>query len=227
MNGYDCWDEQTGQTIRQKYPQTKEDAIKFGLSMYWPGTFCPVHPTERSVHYVKSGKAMCCVHSDAGRDFIEAISLGEPSNPQQARIMGYDYYWQPAAFSKCGHVGMTTLTNKCYTCYHASQHAERPRQKALEAGNIWYTPINGKACEKGHVGARRRVANGSCEQCELERKGPVEVPFHRQYPDLILSYEDAKAMGLAVYRTGKPCKLGHTGWRYVSTRGCMKCMGRE
>lgn len=227
MNIYTYLDPLDGKIIQQKYPQTKQEAIKDGLNMYWPGTFCPVHPKERSVHYVKSDKPACCVHSEACAEYNNAVSLGEPSTPQQARAMGYDYYWQPSAFSKCGHVGMTTLTGKCYTCYHASQHAERPRQKAIEAGEAWYTPVDGKTCEKGHLGARRRVANGSCEQCELERKTAAVVPFYRQFPDMILSYEDAKAMGLNVYRTGKPCKEGHIGWRYVSTRGCMKCMGRD
>ena len=232
MNIYTFIDPLTGKAITQKYPLTKAEAIRDGLNFYWPGTFCDRHPTERSVYYVGTEKPTCCIHDDAVKAYNEAISVGEPSTPQQARVMGCDYYWEPIAFMKCGHVGMNTLRGKCYTCEHERVNKpESPRLKAISAGEIWYTPNNGKRCARGHVGTRRRVSNGYCEQCEVEdkaKRGEVRpAPFYRQFPDMILSYADAKAMGLNVYRTGSACKAGHTGWRYVTTRSCLKCMGRE
>ena len=39
----------------------------------------------------------------------------------------------------------------------------------------------------------------------------------------IISYQEAKSDGLRFYFTGRPCKRGHIGPRYVSTCGCCEC----
>ena len=39
----------------------------------------------------------------------------------------------------------------------------------------------------------------------------------------ILTRQDALAQGLTHYFTGKPCKRGHVGARYVKTRSCIQC----
>lgn len=39
----------------------------------------------------------------------------------------------------------------------------------------------------------------------------------------VISRADARAAGLAHYFTGKPCKNGHVGQRWVSTKNCIAC----
>lgn len=46
----------------------------------------------------------------------------------------------------------------------------------------------------------------------------------KRNPNAIVSRAQAKAMGLTVYRTGRPCRYGHTAWRYVSTSQCITCL---
>jgi hypothetical protein len=42
-----------------------------------------------------------------------------------------------------------------------------------------------------------------------------------------MNRNEAKAQGLSYYRTGKPCKHGHIGDRYVSTTACVACVKRQ
>lgn len=42
-------------------------------------------------------------------------------------------------------------------------------------------------------------------------------------PDLVISWEDAHQLGFTVYRTGKPCLYGHTGWRRLQNKQCVEC----
>lgn len=46
-------------------------------------------------------------------------------------------------------------------------------------------------------------------------------------PDMIISREDARLLGFTLFRTGKPCKRGHTGWRSVAGGACLKCRGAK
>lgn len=88
--------------------------------------------------------------------------------------------------------------------------------------------IKPDACKTaGHVGLK--ASNGRCYFCQAEKPArkraepSVNSILMRDCPDLILSIEDARAMGYSVYRTGKPCKEGHHGYRYVASRNCVEC----
>jgi hypothetical protein len=215
---------ETGAEIRWEYPQTRELAIQHGLAKYWPGTRCEIHNTQAYV-FVKSGRYNCCVNEAGCEEYTAAVvHRGEPCSAEEAQLRGIDFYWSPQAFIKCGHPGKTTLRGTCYECAHA--RANSPRQLALKAGEAWYTPAADDPCPNGHV-APRRVINGSCQACERDARPAGPEPFYRQHPEMVLSFEAAKSMGLNVYRTGEPCKYGHRGWRYVSTRGCLVCAGRD
>lgn len=39
-----------------------------------------------------------------------------------------------------------------------------------------------------------------------------------------MMHAEAKALGLRIYNTGKPCKHGHSSDRYVGNSGCVKCL---
>jgi hypothetical protein len=43
-------------------------------------------------------------------------------------------------------------------------------------------------------------------------------------PPTIIGREEARALDLKCYFSGKPCKHGHVAARYVSSGGCMECV---
>ena len=95
-----------------------------------------------------------------------------------------------------------------------------PRQLAIAAGELWYQPLT--PCAHGHL-APRRVSNGSCQQCEADWRSARPARGAELADGELISRDEAHRRGLTVYRTGKPCKRGHTGLRYVSTGACAEC----
>lgn len=81
---------------------------------------------------------------------------------------------------------------------------------------------------QGHIGLLRQP-DDKCYFC-VEAAGVVDMrratEGNRQIqadPDQIISREDARAAGLTLYRTGRACRKGHEGHRYVSTGHCVQC----
>ena len=213
-----------GKSQSSMYPATREEAFVEDIALYYPPDFvCPVH-SEKSVHYTLTGISKCCANRDSVDAYNKACLDGEPTSIDSARKQNKNYYWFPKPGPYCGHPGKITLAGKCAIC--ADTKANRPRQDAIREGAIWYQPSSDNPCPRGHT-APRRVTNGGCQQCEAEyreaRKAHVEQPVHVLMPDLIISRADALLAGFKAYRTGKPCGAGHTGWRYISTGGCIDC----
>ena len=53
---------------------------------------------------------------------------------------------------------------------------------------------------------------------------PAETILIRDWPEAIISLEDAQRYGLTIYRTGQPCVTGrHTGYRSVYSGTCIAC----
>lgn len=56
----------------------------------------------------------------------------------------------------------------------------------------------------------------------------VMLAPHNETKELtLLSREEAFALGRKLYFTGEPCRRGHVGPRYVSSRGCVACAKEE
>jgi hypothetical protein len=210
------------------WPRTREEAVAEGCVYYLPAPHtdpCSV-PNHGgcSVRFTLTGFAKCCCHDHAYNEHKNAMLRGEPPDPSQAQARGMDYYWR-ADFGKfCGHVGKTTLDGKCYIC-QTIKNIPSPRQAAIAAGEKWYMPADGDLCKEGHH-ALRRVTDGVCKTCLEAKHTPQEDRIDKLCPDLVIDREAAIGMGFKIYRTGQPCRNGHTGWRYVSTRGCLDCLGR-
>lgn len=229
------FDEKLGYNVQSQYPTTREEAAEENIVHYMPiptVDHCP-RPHHRSIHYVwytKTGLRKCCAIEDADMAYATAVNSGEPTTAKEARDQGKDYYWSCNPGDNCGHVGKMTLNGRCYACTHDKPaKVMSPRQYAISQGHTWYAPHDNDPCPAGHV-ALRRVSNGSCMECEsLRGKPPVDQapPLWKSAPDLIISRGSARELGFNVFRTGKPCRYGHTGFRYVSTGGCIVCMGRE
>lgn len=228
----------TKQHTSTNWPPTRQEAFAEGVAFYYPAGnppcpdpgdmsigIRPHHSGSTSNVYTISDKQVCCAKADARQAYLEAVASGEPAAPGPAAA-AVGYYWVHSEGKYCGHVGKRTIDDKCFQC--VADRAARPRQVALRTGDIWYMPADGDTCSEGHT-ARRRVANGSCEECErlrssvgVESSGAV-LPLYKIDPDGIYPYEVAKALGYKHYRTGEPCSKGHRGWRYVSTRNCLDC----
>ena len=130
------------------------------------------------------------------------------------------FYGEPC--EKAGHIGIRNKDNKCLYCAAVMS----PRKAALEAGERHYMPD--MPCGKCGAIARRRVDNGACEGCKpgqagQDRRTTPSSILMRDCPDLIISRSDARSAGFKVYRTGKACLNGHTGYRRLSTGGCLEC----
>jgi hypothetical protein len=233
------------------WPKTAAYALAQGLAYYMPplaDRVCPKDSMycrhrgdvarfgnsccELTLYFTITQQPICVCWDLAHDEYMNAQRRGDPITANDAMDQGKDFYYISEPGKYCGHVGKRTINGKCHLCATAKANKPvSPRQAALDAGEAWYMPAEGDLCRKGHR-ALRRVANGECSQCTAERNVTTQATTIRQktvqelYPDMIIDYDAAKATGFKVYRTGKPCSHGHTGWRYVSTRNCITCMGR-
>jgi hypothetical protein len=110
-----------------------------------------------------------------------------------------------------------------------SYYAPAGDMEAVVAGKRYCYASDGRSgrltCSFGaHVGVRE-AGKKKCLVCaDTDGRNTPDAAMSRDFPDMILSREDARAMGFSRFRTGTPCKHGHSGWRYTSTGGCIPCL---
>jgi hypothetical protein len=221
-----------GRWCPSMWPTSSEEALAEKVRYYFPPTtgLCgkPDHEPG-TLYYALTNIAKCCALRDAVDAYAAAKLIGDPINIGEARLQGKDYYWSYQPGAQCGHVGMVSFSGGCYICEQEKKNVVSPRLVALDSGQDWYMPTT--PCRNGHL-ALRRVNNSECIQCTQEQKAmrppATDPPIYKdpRYADTIISLLGAKAAGMKVFRTGEPCRAGHRGWRYVSTRNCITCMGR-
>lgn len=200
----------------------------YHASEYFP------HPTSPSEAVEKNSPVWLRVEpcSKAGHIGLRSVNggcwfceQGQDTNAARiaARHAGERWYTPTTPCAECGTTALRNVrTNKCRGCLVSS-----PRQAAKAAGEKWYTPTT--PCPKCDTLEPRRVDNGECRGCiprsetTLEREATAAMV--RDCPDMVMSRKDARALGLKIYRTGKACSNGHTEYRYVSTGGCLACLG--
>lgn len=140
------------------------------------------------------------------------------------------YSVSPDPCKLLGHVGLRRL-GKCYACV-IKRSEPTPRQTAMVMGEKWYIPDT--PCIKCNQNASKRVDNGLCSGCVPamapdapdKRETPDSI-LMREQPDMIIDKVTADECGMKVYRTGEPCRRGHTGWRYVKIGNCIPCLRGE
>jgi hypothetical protein len=76
----------------------------------------------------------------------------------------------------------------------------------------------------GKVWRTREVFSVLMEDA-VDRRISASFEMARSLPEMEITRSDAKALGLKVYRTGRPCFKGHVGWRFVSNGACITCKG--
>lgn len=152
-------------------------------------------------------------------------------SPRKAAVLAGDTWYTPdTPCKRCGEIALRSVLNgSCKAC--APDRGTSPRRQAILAGETWYTPTT--PCKHCGTIALRNVRNGSCKGCKPatgapgpdNRKTPDTIMMEAQ-PDMVISRDQARALGLKVYRTGEPCRKDHRGFRYVSTGNCLMCLGR-
>lgn len=129
-----------------------------------------------------------------------------------------------------GHVRISNGNDQCVQCANRL----KPREQAIVDDEPTY--VSTSPCTQCGDITLRKTDNKECLACghvpnvagnKTPTPGTKLTPdtiMMRDAPDTIVSREDAESYGFKVYRTGQPCRRGHTGWRYVSTGNCIDCL---
>ena len=238
--------------LLSKFPTTKNYALSIKSPFYNDGVKCKVC-NQMSVKYTHNDACRFCFMNEAvhfynlhvGSDLVYVDAETGVAMAKMAR--GPDVEIPAETFKKMQELlevsrsgeGFTVSTDPCKVkahyglkhfgkCYECIQDKKKPspRKAAMIKGETWYIPnVPCKYC--GEI-AEKNVHNGNCKGCqpdlETDNRATPDTIMMRESPDLVMSKEDAISYGFKVYRTGKPCKHGHTAWRYVSTGNCIECL---
>jgi hypothetical protein len=131
-----------------------------------------------------------------------------------------------------GHVRVSRDVNtQCIAC----DELLKPQEQAVIDGHAVY--VSTSHCGGCGKLTLRDVDDRSCQSCGYtprvkgksdndteDNRATDDSVMMRDNPNMLLSRADAEQYDMRVYRTGKPCKRGHTGWRYVSTGNCIDCL---
>lgn len=201
-------------------PTTAQAATERGLEVYITLDSCRHGHT--GLRRVEGGCLQCWVDKNT------------PSPRKQALAEGRATYLPKKPCGTCGqHAEKRVHNGSCLNCeaLYAQPKRVSLRQAAIAEGRSTYLPK--QPCDVCRTHAEKRVVNGSCLGCEALRKqkrqdgrsnpDSPDAQMMRDTSDIVIGREMAKGLGFKVFRTGKACKRGHTGFRYVSTGGCLDC----
>jgi len=196
-------------------PVNTKQAIEMGLELWVRSEPCP-----RSGHYgIRTLKGHC---------YFCELERNTKSPRQIAMAASETWYTPTEPCPKCNTLSERRVNDgKCSGCHpNIRKSGDRsPRQAAIAAGQTWYIPDT--PCKHCGTLAERNIHNGQCKDCMTPtmdgRRSPDSIMMEAQ-PDMIISRDQARKLGLKVFRTGEPCTRGHVGFRYVSTGSCIKCL---
>lgn len=165
------------------------------------------------------------------------LSTGEfaviPWSAQQSLELGVGKWMDESGCTTCGvkPVGRYVADGACVKCAQAAASQEwslwcmgsparpekfaRSREQAVALGVDHY--FEEQLCSHGNHFRAPNVKTGKCEHCKMLKKPAMP-------DDMVIGRTEAAALGMTTYRTGEPCRRGHTGWRYISNGGCVQCM---
>lgn len=225
-------------------PWDRETAIAEGYTRYMDRDGCPncigsIGIKFPKVRYVEDGQCVECFNKRIDLAW-SAWECGMPGRPEpwvltadQARaagvpwILGSQSY--PRACQNGPHLRLTHIrTGRCVECENIAASAKRaargPRAAARAEGRQSYVPTD--PCPDCGQRADRNVVTNKCSGCTAAhdaRRTPDSIMME-QCPDMVVSRDDARALGIGVYRTGEACRRGHTGYRYVLNGACIDCL---
>ncbi len=209
----------------------RQQAIANGESTYIPDTPCDTCNTM-TPRRVNNGRCMNC--EKVAREARKRNRADAPLTPrQQAIANGESTYIPDTQCIRCNTVAPRRVDNgRCRGCEEMVREARKrnradapltPRQQAFNNGEPEYT--SNRQCVRCGYWVRD-TNNGKCVRCEAHRAKPVHSTkqFMIDNPTVVISRTDARTAGFKVFRTGEPCRHGHKGFRYVSTKGCVDCL---
>jgi len=143
-----------------------------------------------------------CIELAGGTDYMSPVTTREDAIARKIPV-----YISPDP-CKYGHVGLKTITGKCYFCRESS---DSPRQQAIRAGQKWYMPTD--PCSKCGQVALRRVQDGQCANCKPPIKTVNDSPR-----------QQAIRAGEKWYMPTDPCPhCNKTALRRVHDSRCSGC----
>jgi len=134
-----------------------------------------------------------------------------------------DFYKPDKPCPKCGLMAFRRVRDdKCFNCMN--------RNDARKNGKKLYRPT--VMCPKCGTLAERRTIDHTCTKCYPplrpgRKRHTVRAETETMMvaaPDMVISRNDARKLGLEVFRTGTPCLRGHVGFRLVKTMNCIDCL---
>ncbi len=170
---------------------------------------------------------------------VTGLDSNVPWTKDESNAYGYARYMDDQGCKICGteHVGRYVADNTCVVCAmrDASEvwklwkmgSPDRPEifptsaAEAVQKGVDYF--YREQLCKGGPHFMQPNLKTGKCVACG-KAKGQQSTDLATLFPDMVLSKDEAAAVGSATYRTGLPCRRGHTGWRYVSSGACIACM---
>lgn len=233
-------------------PWSRDAALKNGYTRWMDSAGCDRCRSEgrgegKKARYLKDDSCTFCMATDAHAVWPQWVQ-GDPSrpevwstSPEQSLTLGIDwYYGSPSHSVICPHgphLRKTSVsTGRCVECEKDAAHFKAllkgPRALARAAGARYYTP--NEACPVCGKPAPRHVVTNGCTGCQKgkgdatagaqdARRTPSQI-FAEENPEFVMPREAARSLGFTLFRTGEPCRRGHTGWRYVSTGNCLACL---
>lgn len=190
------------------FPSNSAVAHEMGSEFYFTGQACKKGPHPKKLLLIGPKKCIGCPRVDARRK-------------------EKTYYTPEFDCTECGlREPRSVKTNTCMHCRETKATEARKqtvRSVARHAGEKHYTPDT--PCPDCDT-SERRVYDNKCVHCcsatDSRRSGTQA--FIDGNPELIVTRDMARTLGFKVFRTGKPCSRGHTGFRYVTTNGCITCL---
>jgi hypothetical protein len=228
-------------------PTDRNEAVRLGKRRYMDEDGCttckdrdpPPNNSAPKCRYVVKSACFGCTHLLLGAAYtlwqdseipLQCMGVSRPdpfpTTAAQALHQGVDWYYPGVCMNGPHLLRLSLTTGRCTACADeaAALRDERrsPRAIARAAGQLHYMP--NEPCTNCWTLALHSVASNACTNCSSKPMGETpETEIRRSNPGLILSLADAEVLGLRIYRTGKPCGKGHTGFRYVKGGACIEC----
>lgn len=153
------------------------------------------------------------------------ITCKKHQSPRQLALRNGETWYTPD--TPCLHCNTTSLKRvydgRCQGCIQtkSTTPVNVPRIEARRVGHKYYTPST--PCSKCGLQARRDTHRNQCRSCHRPADYRDDTAIMDTAPDLVITRDDAEAVGYKVYRTGKACSQGHTGFRWVVSGICCDC----
>lgn len=214
------------------FPENVPLAKAQGMSWY----------SNRHATACQKGPHMLAKHVTTGRCVGCTGDKNDP-NRAKARANGESTYPHYFPCPECNTHMRKVSNNQCVKCNPAKSR-ERSREQALMEDNplmvldIWQAREKGLnvyrtalRCKRGHKGWRY-VSNSACLDCkngvaesnqEYSEEMRPEESWLRANNRGTITRNEAIQCGFKLYKTGRPCKYGHLGFRRVIGGACVNC----